>query len=200
MLAVMSGKVIPYRGPRTQTEWNQFLGMVIFLASWAMLFAALFFVYGGLRARAAVWPPVDAPPLPLLWPALNTGVVLLSSYCLHRGIQGMRRGDEARVPGWLGGALVLGIGFVALQALVWWQLYRAGLTPQSGTYGSAFFGLTWVHAAHVIVGLGALVFILVGALRHRYTPARAMGPRLWGMYWHFVGAVWLFLFTTVYVL
>jgi heme/copper-type cytochrome/quinol oxidase subunit 3 len=159
------------------------VGMVIFLGAWTMAFLALLFVYGDMRVSADVWPPDGEPRAPLVLPAVNTVVMGLSSLALWRSSQAARRG-------WRALALALGAIFLALQLIVWRALWQAGLRPSSGRYGSVFYTLTVVHALHVLTGLGGL------ALGCR-TLARA---RNWSLFWHFVGAVWLVLFATVYLL
>jgi len=158
-------------------ERTALMGMAIFVASWAMLFAALFFAYGLSRLRAHIWPPQDLPALPLGLPALATLVLAGSSAVLQRG----------RVAA----AAALGVGFLVLQAIVWRQMALAGLRPQAGAYASYFFALTVFHALHVVVGLAALGWL---ALRPRPLPLR-----LWSVYWHMVGVIWTVMFLLVYV-
>ncbi|MCK6589736.1 MAG: hypothetical protein L6Q76_19365, partial [Polyangiaceae bacterium] len=52
--------------PNEKQEFTASLGMIIFLASWGMMFSALFFAYGFVRARALMWPPPGVPELPIL--------------------------------------------------------------------------------------------------------------------------------------
>ena len=131
-------------------ERTTLIGMAIFLGSWAMLFAALFFSYALLRVGAKVWPPAGLPHLPLLVPGLATGILTIGSIALHRGYTRWRHngpqngsGDQSAPPaGYVFVALVATAGFLVLQTLVWQQLYTAGLTPSAGTYGSVFYGFT----------------------------------------------------------
>ena len=67
------GAIVPYPPPRARQEWTAYLGMVIFLGSWAMMFGSLFFAYGMVRARSDAWPPPDLPELPLGLPGLQHG-------------------------------------------------------------------------------------------------------------------------------
>jgi cytochrome c oxidase subunit 3 len=177
MTVLVPGAVLGHR------ERTSLLGMVMFMAAWAMLFAALFFAYGLLRLRATAWPPAELPPLPRALPAVATVLLGLSSLALHRA----RRGAIAL-------AALLGAGFLAVQAIVWVALIGAGLRPPLGPYASVFFGLTGFHALHVVVGLGALGWLAA----RRVTPA--MPLRLWSLYWHMVGAIWAFMFVAVYLL
>jgi cytochrome c oxidase subunit 3 len=170
------------------------LGMVVFMASWAMLFAGLFFAYGVVRARALAWPPADLPNLPLALPALGTLLLALSSAALARAGKRARAGQSG-VAGAIAGAGLLGLGFLTVQTVVWTALWRAGLRPESGPYGSTFYGLTVFHALHVVVGLLALAAL---ALRPR--AAGGPGLRLWTLYWHMVGVIWALMYGLVYCL
>src|SRR5690349_4766690 len=90
------GDLINLPPPRAREEGTGLVGMVIFLASWAMMFAALFFAYGVVRMRAVAWPPLDQPGLPVGLGGLNTAVLLLSSVALQWGLTGLRRGRGDR--------------------------------------------------------------------------------------------------------
>jgi cytochrome c oxidase subunit 3 len=194
------GNIVDYRPPQARSQHTAYLGMVFFLGSWAMMFAGLFFAYGVVRAHAAVWPPMDQPELPILLPAINTGLLVISSLMLQAALVAFRRNRPGPATGRLAAATALGIAFIALQCLVWARLYGDGLTPDGGPYPSVFYGLTGFHALHVLVGIGALLGLTVRALRGAFGPPRHLPVRLWAMYWHFVGVVWVAMFVTIYVL
>ena len=187
----MPGDVIPYRPPRARGDDTAWLGMAIFLGSWAMMFASLFFSYGVLRLRQPAWPPAGTPPLPLFLPVLNSGVIVLTSIALQRALVAARRGDRSRVVGGLIAGLVLGITFVALQTVLWTSLFASGLSLGDGALAGVVYGLTGFHALHVVVGLLGLGLLLPAVLRGTLNAARNNRLRLWVMYWHFVGVVWL---------
>ena len=195
------GEVLPYRPPRAREETTAYLGMVIFLGSWAMMFAALFFAYGFVRTRSSAWPPPDLPPLPWLVPTLNTAVLLTSSVAIQLGVRFIREGDSRKLAAALLLAFLLGAGFLVLQASVWTSLYERGLHPdKSGPYGSVFWGLTGFHALHVAVGLGGIGALCQRAFAGSFNAARYLPVRLWALYWHFVGAVWGLMFVSVFLL
>ena len=197
-MSAPSATVLPYRPPRSRNDATAHLGMVLFLGSWAMMFAALFFAYAMVRAHAGEWPPPGQPPLPLLLPGVNTVVIAASSLLLQRGLRAARTGHTAQIRPAVAGTLVLGALFLLLQGLLWSRLHAAGLHIEDGPYPSVFWALTVFHGLHVLVGLGGLSWV---ALRARtFGPARNVGLRLWTSYWHFVGAVWLTLYLVVFVL
>src|SRR5581483_2678956 len=89
--------VLKYRPRRSAADATAWLGMVVFLASWTMLFAALFAVYAVLRVRAPAWPPPDLPRLPLLLPGANTLAIVASGIALQSALHFSRTGRVARV-------------------------------------------------------------------------------------------------------
>jgi cytochrome c oxidase subunit 3 len=185
---------------RDASRRTTFVGMVMALASWSMMFGSLFFAYAILRLKAGTWPPEGIEPLPRLLPFVNTLVLLASSVVLHRGV---RRASDARI-GALGSALketiALGSLFLALQLAVWVPLWRSGFRIDSGIYGSIFYGLTVFHALHVLAGLGALAVLLPGARKGRWRSGAQSRVRASAMFWHFVDAVWVVMFVAVYLL
>jgi cytochrome c oxidase subunit 3 len=183
----------------SRREATAFIGMVVFLASWTMLFASLFFAYGLVRTHATAWPPADQPRLPRLLPGLNTLVAVGASLALERAGRNWRDAASHAAASWLALATLLGAAFLALQASVWRSLWGEGLRLDGGPYPSAFYALTGLHAAHVLVGLVALGALTWRAWRPASEPLERTPLRLWTMYWHFVGAVWLILYVAVYL-
>jgi len=192
-------EVVNYRSPSSENALTAYVGMIVFLGSWFMLFAGLFFTYGGLRLRADVWPPVNMPALPLDVGWFNSVLIVLSSCILLDG-QRLIRSDKRRLFAKRAlVATVLGLGFLMVQLYSWIDLYGSGLTLQSGAYGSIFYTLTTFHGLHVAIGIVALAGLTWKGFRGQYNAARHTPVRLWSIYWHFVGAIWLFLFWTVYL-
>jgi cytochrome c oxidase subunit III len=192
------GTVVELR-PRAREDFTQSLGMMIGLASWTMMFGALFFMYFGMRANAPMWPPAGTPRLPLALPAVNTAVLAASSLALWRGVSQLARGRRTALTFWVGAAIVLGVVFVALQVVGWRSQWEAGLLPSSGAYGSVFYGLTVLHALHVAAGLLVLLVVLVRSLLGTYTEHNVVRVRVAAMFWHFVDAVWLLMFVSIYL-
>ena len=174
------------------------MGMVVFLGSWAMMFAALFFAYGLLRLNAPVWPPINVERLPVVLPGINTVLLIVSSVTLARGMVVLRRG-QILMP-WLLATLALGVAFMALQWVVWSELWDAGFRLGSGQYGAVFYLLTIFHALHVVVGIGLLLALLPLGLQRLVGDRPPARLRLTAMFWHFVDVVWALIFVTVYVL
>jgi cytochrome c oxidase subunit 3 len=183
--------------PQAREENTAWLGMIIFLGSWAMLFAALFFVYGAIRSTSHAWPPQGLPHLPFWLPLANTLVLGLSSAALELGYGRLPRGGNAGWP--VAVSFGLGTLFLGLQVVLWTTVWRSGLLPSLGPYPSVFWALTTIHALHVLVGIVALAILAWRTARGTYNAARHLPVRLWTMYWHFVGVVWLLIFGSVFI-
>jgi cytochrome c oxidase subunit 3 len=196
---MLVSEIVPFRPPRRPKDVTAYIGMVIFLGGWAMMFAGLFFAYGMVRARAESWPPTGDLRLPMFLPGLNTLVLLASSLTLWLGLRAVRNARPRALKSWLLATVVLGLWFCGLQLVVWRRMFLDGLTPSSDIYGSVFYALTCFHALHVLVGIIGLLALLPRALRGRFTVQSHTPVRLWAMYWHFVDVVWVLMFVTVYV-
>jgi len=175
------------------------VGMILFLASWAMMFGALFYAYTMLRMGALVWPPPGAPEIPLLVPSGITLMLAASSGMLELSRRALGMGEMIRFQRALIACIVLGALFLGVQSQVWFDLWGAGLTLALGPYGALFYFLTIFHALHVVVGLGILGWLLYAAPRASSPILRDARGQYAAMFWHFVGAVWLIIFALVYV-
>jgi cytochrome c oxidase subunit 3 len=173
--------------------------MILFLASWAMMFGALFYSYGILRARAPSWPPAGMPEVPIVVPALITVLIIVSSILLEQARKALYVGDVTRFSRFMIGSIVLGALFIALQSQVWMDLWSAGLQLTTGRYGSLFYFLTFFHALHVVIGLGILIRMFWTAPRLSSPIARYARAQYGAWFWHFVAVVWLIVFSLVYV-
>lgn len=186
--------------PHAKEEYTSALGMTVFLASWTMMFATLFFAYGFVRMRSTVWPPPGAPALPLALPIASTCAIVLSSFTLARGLADLRRGRRRGLSVWVAVTVVLGAAFIALQCLLWRATAAAGLSIAGhGLYAGGFYALTVFHGLHALAGVLVLGNVLVRSLRGVYTEHDVAGVRLTAMFWHFVDVVWIVTFVSLYV-
>ena len=179
---------------------SSLLGMVLFIASEVMFFGGLFGAYFTIRSAATQWPPEGTPHLETWYAAVLTTILVSSSVTMQFGVWAIRRNDQRRLLLWLAVSVLLGLCFLAGQALEYANLIREGMTLSSGVFGSTFFTLTGFHGAHVA---GGAVFILIVLLRARsgqFTARYHDTVEMASYYWHFVDVVWLGLFSTIYLL
>jgi cytochrome c oxidase subunit 3 len=187
--------------PRAKEDFSNYLGMVMMLGSWSILFGGIFFAYAGVRMSAPTWPPPGLPKLPLALPAANTVILGLSSWTAQRALGAIRKGRRDEMQALLGATVVLGALFLGLQYVLWTNVRASGLSIDSaGTYGSVFYALTIFHALHVAAGVCGVSYLVVGARFGKWNAAAHAPVRMWTMFWHFVDAVWLVTFVSVFVL
>ena len=163
------------------------------------LFGAFLIAYLLLRRNAPSWPPPGAPVPPQgLW--ISTLVIVASSATFLRAARANRTEDGADLARWLHATLGLGVLFLIVQAILWRHVLAQGRSTASDAYGTIFYALTGLHAAHVI---GGLVFLARTSTRARAAPTAARtraAVALCGIYWHFMGVLWLVLFAVLYFL
>ncbi len=178
------------------------LGMMVFIVALSMFFGASIAIYLLMREMHQPWPPRGFPALPAsLW--LSTLDIVFSSITLQGAVLAARRDDKIGLRRDLLAALVLGLGFLALQAYAWYAIWRqvAGVAADlSSTYLKMFYTLTGLHAVHVLGGLVPLVMVTVAAYRGMYGRKKHAAVRYTAIYWHFLDAVWCALFIVVYLL
>ncbi|WP_116368458.1 cytochrome c oxidase subunit 3 [Parahaliea mediterranea] len=135
-------------------------------------------------------------------PLWNTIILLSSSVTVHIAHLGLLDGNKKKFNLWLGLTVLLGITFVGLQALEYYEAYaHFGLTLNSGIYGSTFFMLTGFHGFHVMMGMTMLLIQWIRSVKYgHFTADDHFGFEASSWYWHFVDVVWVFLFLFVYIL
>jgi heme/copper-type cytochrome/quinol oxidase subunit 3 len=177
---------------------NRKLGMWIFLASEVMLFAGFIGSFVNLRAANLVMFNEAAALLNRPLGALNTFLLITSSFSMAMGVGAMHRGDRARVKLALLVTIVLGSGFMVVKAIEYAQKFEHHYTPHSNLFFSFYFIMTGLHAFHVLVGVVLLTIVLlkVSANSERFDACAVENA---GLYWHFVDVVWIFLFPLLYL-
>ena len=171
-------------------------GVWCVVATEGSIFVYLLFTYFYLASQAVGnWPPGGAPSLQLAGP--NTVILLLSSAALVWAERsGARRASLGRLLGGLAAAFVLGCIFVGIQLAEW---SSRPFSLSSGTYGAIYFTMTGFHLAHVVVGLLMLALLFVWAALGYFSRERHAPLTIGAIYWHFVDAIWLVVFATLYL-
>lgn len=123
-----------------------------------------------------------------------------SSFTFMGAERAFRRGNAGRMKTWLTITLLFGIIFLAGQGHEYYKLIREKLTISQSEFGSSFYTLTGFHGLHVLVGLVLLLIVLLLTLHGYFKDRSSSVVSTIGLYWHFVDIVWLFVFTTIYVL
>jgi cytochrome c oxidase subunit 3 len=177
----------------------QTLGMLLFIVSEIMLFGAFFTAYFFIRVvnDPGGWFPLDGKDLPVAVAGVNTSILLSSSFTMHWALEGARNENRRALLVGLVTTALLGLTFLSIQIN---EYVHLGFAPHDNAQGSIFYGLTGLHGAHVFVGLTLLTMATVRAFRGHFSAKEHRGVEVPGIYWHFVDVMWVFVFTTLYVL
>jgi len=169
----------------------QKFGMWIACASITMMFASLSSAYI-VRQAGGNWLEFRLPGVFLA----STIVILLSSAALHGSYVAFGRGSARFYKLLLLAALVLGLAFVVLQYQGWLTLQSIGVPLKTNPSGDFVYAISGLHAAHVLGGIAALSIGVIRAftLPFKVTPLRKRRMELTATYWHFVDALWVYLF------
>jgi cytochrome c oxidase subunit III len=170
------------------------LGVVFFLASELMFFAALFASYFNLRAGDTPWPPAGVH-LNVVESSLGTVLLLLSSCVMLLTTRALDRGRPRAARWWTATAIVCAAAFIALSLHGYSQ---NSFTITTNAYGSIYYAMTGFHLLHVTAGVGLLITLLVGLQSPALRASHRAGAEAMSYYWHFVFIVWIGIWGTIY--
>ncbi len=193
-------KTVPKPPPKERVFEKGAVAVWTFIASETSFFLILIFAYVFYNAYLTPGSgPSAHASLDVQKAGIYTAFLLASSVTLWRSEKALEEGAHGRANVWLALTLSLGGVFLAGQAREYLALYQSGVSLTSNLFATTFFTLTGFHGLHVTAGLIALGIVLalslLGDFRRR--PSRLL--RNVGLYWHFVDAVWVVVFTVVYV-
>jgi cytochrome c oxidase subunit III len=178
------------------------LGMMLFIASEVMFFAALFAAYFNTKATLPVFPPEGTEFLdPVGLPIFVTILLVASSFTMQWATGRIRAGDRTGLNRGIAVTLALGVIFLFLQLYDYWVLFSEDdFTIGSGVYGTLFFTMTGFHGAHVLGGVIGLAVLLARGMSGQFSRRHHVAVEAVHYYWHFVDVVWIVLFLTIYVI
>ncbi len=216
----------PYLAHHFETEEQQTesctLGMWLFLAQEVMFFGGLFLAYAIYRSLYPEAWSAGSHTLDVVVGGINTVFLLLSSFTMAMGVYYAQTGKQKQLALMLLATLALGITFVTVK---WFFEYapkiEAGVfpgklwapNPANHHYGQLaffegqglqmffllYFVMTGMHALHMIIGFGILLVLIVMTMQGKFHAQRYLPILFFGLYWHFVDIVWVFLFPMFYL-
>ena len=173
------------------------LAVAIFILSEAAFFAFLIIAYIYYYPATVNGPKASNsldPPRTLIF----TLCLIASSGTLWLAERALAAARKLTFRFWLGVTILLGAAFLVGQGLEYAGLISRNVTPARNLFGATFFTLTGFHGFHVLCGLVAL-FIMLLALRGNFDRRKMSGIGAVAIYWHFVDAVWIVIFSLVYL-
>lgn len=182
---------------QARTARSYKLLLIVSMISMVMIFAGLTSAFVVSKSRED-WLKDFQLPTAFLW---STAIILLSSITFHLAKNAISNDDRKGTTMFLGLTLALGLIFVYLQFVGFSQIMQMGyyLTGPSSTITTTFlFVLAVVHLAHLFGGIIALLVVIVKHLLGKYTAKDYLGIELALMFWHFLDALWIYLFLFLY--
>ena len=188
------------------------LGMWLFLLTEIMFFGGLFAGYTVYRTAYPEAFAAGSHHLDVWLGGINTVVLLASSLTMAIAVQAAQSGQRQQLVIFLLLTILCGLLFLGLKAVEYSHKFTAHLVPgkhflfagplagQVQLFFGFYFGMTGMHAVHMIIGLGLLGLYTWQAWRGQLSPTYAAPVEMLGLYWHFVDIVWIFLFPLLYLL
>ncbi|MFW5917965.1 MAG: cbb3-type cytochrome c oxidase subunit I [Haloferacaceae archaeon] len=178
------------------------LGMWFFLASDVLVFGAILLAAIFIRYNAGwmTWEPLTES-LPGL---INTFVLITSSFTVILALVAARRESRQGLLATLGATILLGFTFMAIKLWEWnHEIFDRGVTISANAHGdpiqaSIYYVTTGLHGIHVLLGLVIAIFLFVRAYQGHYLEDERP-IEYFGLYWHFVDIVWVFIFPLFYL-
>ena len=184
------------------------MGMWAFIAQEIMFFGGLFAGYTVYRFKYLGAFIEGSNHLPIELGALNTAVLIASSFTMAMAVRAAQQGAKNPLLRWILATMALGTTFLVIKAFEYADKYHHGLLPGSSFDGSGqlkiffsfYFAMTGMHALHMIIGLGIMLWMIPRIRRGTYTREYFSPVENFGLYWHFVDIVWIFLFPLLYLI
>jgi cytochrome c oxidase subunit III len=185
--------------PFQEGHSDYWLGTIVLILSEVIIFGVLFSFYFWSRGHAEDFVPEQIREMSLVPIIVNTVILLSSGATVHTAQVYLKKGEMRKFQIWLALTILLGAAFIVGQAREYNELIHEGLTAPTSVYATAFYSLTGVHGLHVVAGLVALSTILGLSFTGFVRKERASGVEGAFLYWHFVDAIWIVVFSVVYL-
>ncbi|MGC1783216.1 MAG: cytochrome c oxidase subunit 3 [Acidobacteriaceae bacterium] len=180
--------VLPYRGT---------IGMYCLIGAESAMFLIFVVAYLFYIGRSLSGP---SPREVLELPIFITVCLLSSSITVHLSSVALQKRSQAGFLGWLTATILLGVIFLIGTGKEWYDLItKHNFTIHTNLFGTTFYSLVGLHATHVIIGLLMLSVVLLLGMFGRVTDKHFHHYHTLTLYWHFVDAVWVVVFTVVYI-
>lgn len=192
------------------------VGMWVFLVTEIMFFGGLllaYFIYRATYPKEFLYASHELDPTV---GTINTCVLLVSSLTMALAVHAAQEGKRKSQVAYILTTMILGATFLVVKGFEYASKFEHHLVPGASfqfhsahpidnpgapeIFFSIYFALTGLHAFHMIIGLGIMTWLLVKAMRGRFTPEYYNPVEVSGLYWHFVDIVWIFLFPLLYLI
>ena len=171
-------------------------GIVSLIATEAALFGSLIFGYYYLASGSPHWPPLGLHPPDIYHGTMGTCLLFSSSIPMYLADKGARRGNTLQLMAGLAITMVEAAFFLGIELV---DYSASDFGPQENAYASLFFTITGIHALHVFIGILLMSALMFRAWLNHFNAHRHQAVENVALYWHFVGAVWAVIFSSLWV-
>jgi len=182
--------------PRFETSK---MGVWIFLFSEILLFGGLFATYAVFRALHFQEFNHDHQELNVTLGAINTVVLLWSSFHVALAVAAIQRGKDRALKLHLAMTILLGCVFLVNKGIEYSAKFSHGIYPWTSNFFSIYFVITGLHGLHVLCGVVALSIILYMAFQGRFSSTNYTRVEGTALYWHLVDIIWIYVFPLLYL-
>ena len=188
------------------------MGMWAFIAQEIMFFGGLFGAYTVYRYEYLPAFIEGSNRLSLGWGAFNTAVLIASSFTVAMCVRASQEGKNGGMLRWMLATMVLGLTFLGVKVIEYTHKFHDHLIPGLNfhydgplagnlkIFFSFYFAMTGMHALHMIIGVGIMLWLIPNIIKGKYTKDYFFPIENFGLYWHFVDIVWIFLFPLLYLI
>jgi|SRR5579885_1377905 len=181
-----------------QSDKNYF-GFWVYLMTDLIMFAGLFAAFAVLRNNTFGGPSgKNIFDLPFV--LIETVLLLTSSFTCGLAVLSAVRNKKKGTICLLGLTFLLGAGFLAMELYEFSHLFEEGNTFQKSAFLSSYFSLVGTHGLHITAGLIWMIILFLYILKKGLTKGSVRKLTLFGLFWHFLDIVWIFIFTIVYLM
>jgi nitric oxide reductase NorE protein len=174
-------------------------GVWVFIFGDLVVFGLLFSVFSYYRAHDVALYTQTQATLNQNLGALNTLILLASSWFVFMGVDAVRTGRRLLAPRMLAAAFLCGAGFGAVKFVEYGEKIRAGITPVTNDFYMYYYVLTGLHFVHVLIGMAVLAFMWSKSHKPQPTDGDVSMLESGASYWHMVDLLWIVLFPLIYL-
>jgi nitric oxide reductase NorE protein len=172
----------------------------IFIFAEMLAFGVLFVSYAFTRAQNVELFNESQLTLNQTLGAINTMVLITSSYFVVRSVSAIKQGLAKNCAHWLTGAFLLGAVFVSIKIVEFNAKFAADITMSTNSFYMFYLSLTFFHFMHVLMGMVILVVIIFKARQGGYSAQDYVGVETGASFWHMVDFLWIILFPLIYII
>jgi cytochrome c oxidase subunit 3 len=203
-----------------QQQETDFLGIWVFLVTEIMFFGGVFAAYAIYRLLYFAAFQGGSHILDIRLGAANTIVLLGSSLTMALSVRAAQTGNRRALIGFLIATMILGGVFLGVKGVEYNQKFVEHVVPSldwapegealsklapggldhAQIYFFFYFAMTGLHAIHMVIGMGLLLWLVLQARKDTFAPHYFAPVEVVGLYWHFVDIVWIFLFPLLYLI